>query len=421
MFKCNIERFEKNKVKFLADNTESKFNKLEKELVKKEIEINELFDKIELLEDNMMKYEQIDIEEILAGKPKALNKLMKSKLAVRLNTEEKDNRDLKNKLGFLRKEKIQLQTELSKYERPTSSVIQIDEMEGRKKSLHSLIEELQVKLNKQQTYIQKLKSQIAMGSGDASEILEERDKEIQDLKSRVSELAGGSGAVTVDGAGSGSGNLLTMGLTEDLQDKLNKARRQIEILTQKLKEHEKSGNQKDLDKDGAEIKSLKVRLEELKKELVLKANIANAPFSAGSSASLTAELQDKLSKTRVQVRMLEEKLKNYQDKEKKAKNVSQEKMEEEIMMQKEKVTLLQQKINEQHQTLSVKEQKIIDLSNQVNNSGTNTPVPTIEEDPNNKGIKSHVALRLRELKNVVDDLKKQNTQQRFEISQLRKT
>ena len=113
-------------------------------------------------------------------------------------------------------------------------------------------------------------------------------------------------------------------------------------------------------------------------------------------------------------------LKNYQDKEKKAKNVSQEKMEEEIMMQKEKVTLLQQKINEQEQTLSVKEQRIIDLSNQVKNSGTNTPVPTIEEDPNDKEIKSHVALRLRELKNVVDDLKKQNVQQRFEISQLRK-
>jgi chromosome segregation ATPase len=408
-------------VKFLADNTESKVYQLEKELVKKELEINDLFDKIELLEDNMMKYEEIDIEEALAGNTKVLNKLMKSKLAVRLSTEEKDNRDLKNKLGFLRKEKIQLQKELSKYKRPKSSVIKIDEMEGRKKSLHSLIEELQVKLNKQQIYIQKLKSQIAMGSGDASEILKEKDKEIQDLKSRISKLAGGSGSVAVDRAGSGSGNLLTVGLTEDLQEKLNKARRQIESLTQKLKEHEKSGNQKDLDKDGAEIKSLKVRIEELKKELELKANIANKPFSAGSSASLTAELQDKLSKTRVQVRMLEEKLKNYQDKEKKAKNVSQEKMEEEIMMQKEKVTLLQQEINEQQQTLSVKEQKIIDLSNQVKNSGTNTPVTTIEEGTNNKEIKSHVALRLRELKNVVDDLKKQNIQQRFEISQLRKT
>ena len=90
-------------MKLLADDLINRIKKLEAELEKKELEIHDLYDKIDQLEENLMKYEQIDIEEVMAGKPKVIDKLMKSKLAVQVNSLEKEVRDLKDKLVFLRK------------------------------------------------------------------------------------------------------------------------------------------------------------------------------------------------------------------------------------------------------------------------------------------------------------------------------
>jgi len=409
-------------VKFLADDPVSRINELEIELEKKELEIHDLHDKIEHLEDNMMKYEEIDIEEVLAGKTKVIDKLMKTKIAVQLNTMEKENRDLKDRLGFLRKEKLQIQKQLENFKKPASSVIKIDEMAGRKKSLNSLVEDLQGELNKKNALINKLKRQVAAGTGDAGEILKEKEDEIEALNSKISELTKkleDSGSLSGDGIGGGSGEVLTKGLTEDLQDKLNKTKRQVELLKQKLKNYETGEQKVDLDKDDAEIKKLKAQIENLKKELEFKANIASAASPAGSPmASLTNELQDKLSKAKVQIKMLQQKLKKFEEKEASAEHVSHEKLEEELKMQREKITLMQQKIDEQQRILSVKEQRIIKLSNQVKKLDTNAEIIT---DAQEQEIQSHVALRLRELKSVVDDLKKQNIQQRVEISQLRKT
>ena len=394
-------------MKLLADDLINRIKKLEAELEKKELEIHDLYDKIDQLEENLMKYEQIDIEEVMAGKPKVIDKLMKSKLAVQVNSLEKEVRDLKDKLGFLRKEKIQLQMELEKYKKPASSVIKIDEMAGRKKPLNSLIEELQSELNKKTVLISKLKKQVAAGSGDASEFLKEKDDEIQALNSKISELTDKMGG-SAEESGDGTGTPLTLGLTEDLQDKLNKTKRQVENLKKKLKDYETGGKQVDLVKDDAEIKNLKTKIEELKKELEFKAKIAKAPSPSGSPmSSLTAELQDKLSKSNIQVKNLQEKLRKYQEKEKTAENVSQEKLEEEIKMQKEKITLMQQKIDEQQRILSVKEQRIIKLSNIAKNLDSDASTTTMGEDTRDKDIQSHVALRLRELKNINEDLKKQ--------------
>lgn len=409
-------------MKFLANDLESRINELKIELEKKELEIHGLHDKIELLEDNLMKYEEIDIEEVLAGNKKFIEKLMKSKFAVQMNSMEKENRDLKDKLGFLRKEKLQIQKQLENFKKPASSVIKIDEMAGRKKQLNSLVDDLQGELNKKNTLINKLKRQIAAGSGDAGEILKEKDDEIEALKSKITELSAkgeDSGSLSGEGIGGGGGDMLTRGLTEDLQDKLNKTKRQVELLKQKLKNYEKGDQKVDLDKDDAEIKILKSTIEDLKKELEYQANIAGAASAAGSPmSSLTNELQDKLSKAKVQIKMLQQKLKKSLEKEASAEHVSQEKLEEEIKMQSEKITLMQQKIDEQQRILSVKEQRIIKLSNQVKKLDSNAEIIT---DAQEKDIQSHVALRLRELKSVVEDLKKQNIQQRLEISQLRKT
>ena len=398
----------------------SKINKLEIELDKKELEIHELHDKIELLEDNLMKYEEIDIDEVMAGKKKVIEKLMKSKIAVQLNSMEKENRDLKNKLGFLRKEKLQIQKELNNFKKPASSVIKIDEMEGRKKQLNSLVKDLQDELNKKNTLINKLKRQVAAGTGDASELLKEKDEEIEALKSKISETTNkleNSGSIKGDGIG--NAGMLTKGLTEDLQDKLNKTKREVEALKRKLKDYEKGQQEVDLDKEDAEIKKLKSQIEELKKELAFKASIAGAASPAGSPmSSLTNELQDKLSKAKVQIKMLQQKVDTCQEKLGSKENVSQEKLEEEIKMQREKITLMQQKIDEQQRILAVKEQRIIKLTNQVKNLDSNAIITT---DAQEQDIQSHVALRLRELKSVIEDLTKQNIQQRLEISQLRKS
>ena len=394
-------------MKLLADDLINRIKKLEAELEKKELEIHDLYDKIDQLEENLMKYEQIDIEEVMAGKTKAIDKLMKSKLAVQVNSLEKENRDLKDKLGFLRKEKIQIQKELEKFKKPASSVINIDELAGIKKPLNSLIEGLQDELNKKSGLILKLKKQVKVGSGDVSEFLKEKDDEIQALNSKISELTDKMGG-SAEESGDGTGTPLTLGLTEDLQDKLNKTKRQVENLKQKLKDYETGGKQVDLVKDDAEIKNLKTKIEELKKELEFKAKIAKAPSPSGSPmSSLTAELQDKLSKSNIQVKNLQEKLRKYQEKEKTAENVSQEKLEEEIKMQKEKITLMQQKIDEQQRILSVKEQRIIKLSNIAKNLDSDASTTTMGEDTRDKDIQSHVALRLRELKNINEDLKKQ--------------
>ena len=280
-------------------------------------------------------------------------------------------------------------------------------MAGRKKPLNSLIEELQSELNKKTVLISKLKKQVAAGSGDASEFLKEKDDEIQALNSKISELTDKMGG-SAEESGDGTGTPLTLGLTEDLQDKLNKTKRQVENLKKKLKDYETGGKQVDLVKDDAEIKNLKTKIEELKKELEFKAKIAKAPSPSGSPmSSLTAELQDKLSKSNIQVKNLQEKLRKYQEKEKTAENVSQEKLEEEIKMQKEKITLMQQKIDEQQRILSVKEQRIIKLSNIAKNLDSDASTTTMGEDTRDKDIQSHVALRLRELKNINEDLKKQ--------------
>ena len=62
--------------------------------------------------------------------------------------------------------------------------------------------------------------------------------------------------------------------------------------------------------------------------------------------------------------------------------------------------------------LKTRDQKLNDLQKQIERHTTRIPAQK-PEDP-------HLTLRLRELKSIIDDLQKQNTEQRMELVQLRK-
>jgi hypothetical protein len=82
-----------------------------------------------------------------------------SKSAILIEEKEKEIRDLKDKMGFLRKEKVQLQQKVEQFikENPNSTVIRIEEEE---QPLEILIKELQDKINKQNFVIRDLQSQL---------------------------------------------------------------------------------------------------------------------------------------------------------------------------------------------------------------------------------------------------------------------
>jgi chromosome segregation ATPase len=425
-----------------------KIDELMLELENKDRDLYKALDRIEDLEDQLMRLEAMvgDEEEGKKGK-----KGKDSKILIELEEKEKEVRALKDKMGFLRKEKIQLQKELEKVAKQDSgsTVIRVPE---KKTPLDSLVNELQSKINKQRLLITKLKQ--AGMSADAAELnekLRNKGEEVETLKLEVEEmqerLRDAKGA-----AQAGAEATLTKGLTEELQNKLNKAKIQIDALKKKLATADKKGkkgkavkadkasdalNEKidelkeDVEKKNGEIMKLKSTISGLKQEGAAKAGAEGPP---GPMGALTEELQNRLNKSKVQIKTLQDKLAQYEKGKAPASGESQGELEGELQMQKEMVISLQQQIEQQksevgaakneaiqhklkcedlENQVQLKEKQINDLKAQVQSIGSQAGGATGEVDPN-------VALRLRELKNMIEDLGKQNIQQRLEISQLRK-
>ena len=98
------------------------------ELENKEKENFSLLDKIERLEDSIIKYEKI-IEDSKSDADENIKaKAVESKLKIEIEDRDRQIRELKDKMGFLRKDKIGLQRELENLKKQqTSSVIKIEE------------------------------------------------------------------------------------------------------------------------------------------------------------------------------------------------------------------------------------------------------------------------------------------------------
>ena len=156
-------------------------------MIRKDEEINIYLDKIEELEDIIMRLESlIPVEDI--KKKSRKKKKMDSKLAFELDEKEKKFRELKDKMGFLRKENLQLRRELEKIKvaNSSSSRIKIEDLRP-EPLLNDLVKELQYIVNNQRLIISKLKTN-KVDKEYLLESLRYKEEEIKRLKSEISHL-----------------------------------------------------------------------------------------------------------------------------------------------------------------------------------------------------------------------------------------
>ena len=155
--------------------------------MRKDEEINIYLDKIEELEEIIMRLEDlIPVEDI--KKKSRKKKMMDSKLAIEFDEKEKKFRELKDKMGFLRKENSQLRQELEKikYANSSSSRIKIEDLRP-EPILNDLVKDLQDIVNSQRLIISKLKTS-KVDKEDILEKLGDKEEEIKLLKSEISHL-----------------------------------------------------------------------------------------------------------------------------------------------------------------------------------------------------------------------------------------
>ena len=155
--------------------------------MRKDEEINIYLDKIEELEEIIMRLEALIPEEDIKKKSRK-KKMMDSKLAIELDEKEKKFRELKDRMGFLRKENSQLRQELEKIKLANSSSSRINIEDLRPEPLlNDLVQELQYIVNNQRLTISKLKTN-KVNKEDILEKLRDKEEEIKLLKSEISQL-----------------------------------------------------------------------------------------------------------------------------------------------------------------------------------------------------------------------------------------
>lgn len=329
------------------DTLKIRIDELELQLESKDKEIIGYLEKIGHLEDTIIRLEAL-VPDKIRKESKMKGKIVgDSKLAIEMDDLEKQVRDLKNKMGFLRKEKIELQRELEKYTKKNSksTVIRIEE---KKEPLETLVKELMLKINKQQQLINKLKA-------------DDKKEEIEELKSKIAKL------------------------NEELEQA--KASTKIETEGKKVEDFSVELNKKNL-----KIKDLKKTISTLKAAQKGEASNLEVESSEKTLKALSEELQHKLNTAKAQNKKLQEQLKEYKIMKTPVEKDSQQEIIDELRSKLEKLTSQKQV-----------ERKIESPGDQA----------VIQDD-------SNLALRVRELKNYVEDLQKQNDQQRLEISTLRK-
>lgn len=436
-----------------VEDLKARIKELEEEVQSKEVEIIQKLDRIEQLEDEIMRFESLVPDE--DGKVNSSD----SKLAIQMDAKDKQIRELKDKLGYLRKEKIQLQKELEKItkEKNEMSTAKVDNKKG-STPLDSLVNELQTKINRQRLLITKLKQQ-TMGA-DAAELnekLRKKDKEVDILKTELNGVKSKLDEFR-DSARSSSADTIRQALTEELQEKLNKAKRQIGELKKQLGKAGKKPKKSKKDKTETAIDDLQDKIDELQEQLnsknaeinklktsmdKLKESASSAPEKpaaapSGPLSGLAEELQSKLSKARIQIKEYKSKLDELQAGNtgtSEASMEAQKKLQEEIDKHKELVSNLQEQILKQSEEfgsvkheatefkikcedlesqVSIKDEKIADLKKQLLDISSQAQTNEISKE-----TPEALSLRLRELKSMVNDMEKQNIQQRFELNKLK--
>ncbi len=400
------------------DNLRKKINELQSELNKKDNEINLYLDKIDGFEEEVMRYEEMFDEK---APKKKMKKAKEEKLNIELDAKDREIRELKNRMGFLRKDKMELQKKHDNLVRRTTntSVISVEELRKKDKPpLNLLLHELQDKLNKQESLIRRLKSK-DLGSDEYNEKIREKDEKIELLTDKITDLTEKLENSSSQIETNHDDNNLTKNLLEDLQKNLNKAKRQNKELKKDIIKYEK--------KD----KSKKGKAEPEPEPIALK--------------EVVEELKSKLSKSKVQIATLLEQINQGKDQETPSVGISQGDIEGKLKIQREMASFLQKQLAESKNALKTKEEEITtikneairikrkyeDLDNQLKLKDQKSNEIEAELDglriqiqtkaKTTQPINPDVNLRFKELESLVDDLSKQNIEQRLEISQLRKS
>jgi len=438
------------------ENLLRKIQDLQSELDKKEIQINTYLDKIDGYEVDIMKYEQMFDENAPKSK---IKKAKEDKLNIEISVKDREIRELKDRMGFLRKEKIDLQKkyELECKKNTETSVISVEEIRAKEKApLNVLLQELQDKINKQQSMIRRLKrGEIGIkskdsGSDEYNQILEEKDKKIEMLTDQIAELNENLSkpAPDIELDKPPSSNISKV-LLEELKNNLTKVKRRNNELKKKLEKYEKKVKSKKGSEEDSQVIELQNIISQLTSELEHKNKIIEentissihreSESDAGSLHSVVEELKSKLSKAKSQIA-------NFQlAQEHSFKSLSPSETEGKLKIQREMASFLQKQLAEANNALKTKEEEITTIKNEairikskyedLENLGKSRDQKTNElyadldalkmqihtQNATSQSIHPDVKLRLNELQSLVDDLSKQNIQQRLEISQLRKS
>ncbi|MFX0022657.1 MAG: hypothetical protein ACFE9S_10040 [Candidatus Hermodarchaeota archaeon] len=433
------------------DALKARIKDLKVELERKDMEIHNLLDRIEELEDNIMRLEALIPEEDTKKKSRK-QQAVDSKLAIELDEKDRQIRELKNSMGFLRKEKVQLQQELEaiKSQQGESSVIRVEDLRSTP-PLNALVKELQDKVNNYRSIINKLRSQ-NLGKEDLSEQLNLKEEEIGKLKSENLDLKEKLKELDADSGKKGTDSIKKE-LIEDLQDQLTKSKKQIADLKLKIvksdkrtKKYEKDiakvkefkkeiNEQKDLvKKRDDEIKELKKEIMSLQKAKIVANFEQDDIIPSEMMKTLQEDLQNKLNKAKQRIQTLEIELKNLQEVKPVEDVQPQGEIEGKLKMQRDLAIFLQKQLKTKEEEietikneavqikgkyrqlenqLRLKEEKLNDFQRQLDSFNIQTQAPQMREDPN-------LDLRVRELKNRLENLEKLNNEQKLEISQLRK-
>jgi chromosome segregation ATPase len=392
----------------MAENPlEKELTELREKLQEKDVSINSYLDRIELLEDNILKLESLIDEAQSKGGSFDSEKVQETKLTIELAEKDKKLRELKDKMGFLRKENLTFRKKLEALEKASEkgaskSTIEIEEETP---TMNALIKELQSKINKQKQLINELQKEggAYASSSKYEEKLEEKDKKIEELEVKLESLSEKEPS-----------DVITKSLTEELQMKLNRTRQQLKSLQEKLNQYEESKvpiKEPTEDKELNELKTnhakLKEQLEEKNTEIenltekisILEEELSKAPEEPAEEipkapviSDLTKELQNKLNKRKQTINELHAEIKRLKEtiSTKSTQDESITQLKEELQSKAEKIKQLKSQIDER--------EKIIE-----------------EAD-----VSKLDSLRVNELKRMIKELEKLTNQQRTEIYELKK-
>jgi chromosome segregation protein len=425
----------------------ARISELEEELAEKDHEIIDYLYKLEQFEAKVTEL-QVLIPEEYGKRKKKKQQAANSKIALKLEEKDKEIRDLMDRLGFLRKDKIKLQQEFEKFKKKheVSSVIRVEDLR-KPLPLNALVKDLQDKVNKQKSEINQLRDQVKEAArfderlNEKENLIETYKSEINELNQKMKELSSPSD--------SESGDSVAKILIEDLQKQLNKSKREIIELKQKLSKKTRKSEKKS---DILKINKLEDQIKELNELIETKnadiENLKNGNISKGKISgrsdqtdvassemikTLKEDLQNQLNKSKLQVKSLQEQIRKYKSGEISGTGETHKEMEGKLKMQREMAMFLEKQLktkegeietikNEAVQIkkryrqlenhLKLRDQKLNEMQKQIDSQIIRTPSRP-QEDP-------HLSLRLRELKGMVQDLEKKNVEQRSEIAQLRK-